>query len=111
MDDEQPQLPTEQDDSKSSGPPASRITSGELLSMALEVYKDLMLNAKNEKVRLEAANAVTELEGMRGKATPNVGFTFNVPPEYLSRSLKALGTLRISHEEVIDVGKDSKDAS
>jgi len=105
------QLPAEHDTSTMPGTPIPTrlhdVISGELLPLALEVYRDLMVNGKNEKIRLEAANAVTELEGARGSKGPsNIGFTFNVPPEYLSKSLKALGSLKITHEEVIDVQKD-----
>jgi len=78
------------------------IVSGKLLPLALSVYEDIMVNGKTDKVRLEAANAVTELQGLRGKAS-GPSLTVNVPPEYLGKSLRALATLRLSREDPIDV--------
>lgn len=102
-----PQLPAEGHERGKliKSPPDSVATlSGELLPLAIEVYRDLMLNGKNEKVRLDAANAVSELNGLKNKATPNVGFTFNLPPEYLKKSMKALAEIKLGPQEgVIDV--------
>lgn len=95
--DDQTQLPDEHEDRKDTRATAPLATiSGELLPLALEVYKDLMLNGKNEKVKLEAANAVVEIEGLKNRQVPHLGVTLNVPPEYLMKSLKALGTMKLA---------------
>lgn len=81
------------------------IISGKLLPLALSVYEDVMVNGKTDKARLDAANAVTELQGLRTKGSvQGPSLTVNVPPEYLVKSLKALGGLRLApREDVIDV--------
>ncbi len=61
-----------------------------LLPLAVQAYEDLLVNAKSEKVRLEAANAVTELAGARQRGPSSVGLTFNMPPEYLRKALGAM---------------------
>jgi hypothetical protein len=75
---------------------AQEVVLRRLLPLALEVYEDLMVHGKSEKVRLDAANAVADLRGLRGKSVTSLGLTFNMPPEYLQKALKGLGKLKLA---------------
>jgi hypothetical protein len=89
---------------------ASEIIARRLLPLALEVYEDLMVHGKSEKVRLDAANAVSELRGLRSKSVTSLGLTFNMPPEYLSKALKGLSKLKLDpQEEVLDLENNGND--
>lgn len=60
---------------------------------ALATLRLLMSSAKDEKVRVKAAEIILEAAGLKGKAPSTIGFNFNVPREHFSRVLSGLGKL------------------
>ena len=57
-----------------------------LFNMALETYKDVMLNSQKASDRKAAADAVVELLGRKQtKQVASASFNFNIPPEYFKR--------------------------
>ena len=58
----------------------------QLFNMAIETYKDVMLNGSKPTERKAAADAVVELLGKKQpKQVASAQFNFNIPPEYFKK--------------------------
>jgi len=82
-------------------------TRKELVGIALQTYRDLMLNAPSDLARKGACDAVMEIVGAKIKATANADFHFNVPAEYLQKVFAGVG--QVTERTVTPVKEGEKD--